>query len=147
MKYTIQNFIYNEETGESEMTATSEYGLLRATVKCCPEDKDIQNEWDAYRFCEYKIAIKFKKCHLDSLIYRANGAEDAMRTVYLNMLDNKQLTECAVETLCLIDNQVQGYYKQVEKARKELTELKNNYKTWCDLWLQERRAFRNKNEK
>lgn len=144
MRFKIQEFTYNEETGVSTMLAVCKYGELRSEVKCHESDKDVQNQWDGYRFCEYKITLQFMKCRVAELAARADGAQDAAYTVYNNMERNGQLTQCAYETLLAIERQADGYYKEWVKARDRYNELKDHYKEWCDGWLNDRRALRNK---
>ena len=115
MKYQIQEFTYSEETGKSTMFATSPYGDLHSSVTCAEEDKNLQNQWDGYRFCEYKIALQYLKYQCLWLKGRFQGAYDAVNTVYNYIpTDNPDF----MDALFRVEAQAFGYEKIYNKLYK-----------------------------
>lgn len=139
MKYKIQEFTYNAETGESTMWAVSPYGDLYASVKCAEEDKALQNQWDGYRFCEYKIAIQYLKYYCLWLKGRYKGVYDAVKTVddYLRAEDEESW-----RMLQRIVDQGVGYEKVYKKYRQKYLNLKQGYKKYCADILNTRSELR-----
>ena len=143
MKYKIQEFTYCEDTGVSTMLAVSKYGNLYAEVKCAEEDKHLQNQWDGYRFCEYKIALQYLKYYCLWLEGRYKAVYDAVETVndYLRAED-----EDTWRLLQRIVNQGVGYEKIYKEQRQKYLNLKKGYKKYCTEILNLRSEFRSIHE-
>lgn len=137
MRYKIQEFTYNEETGVSTMLAASPYGMLRSEIICHESDKDVQNQWDAYRFCEYKIAVEFYRLQTLKLLSRFQGALDVFHYMLQNVPEQQTL-------LKKVQKQVNGFRAEWLKMRTKYYNLKDGYKEYCDTWLDNRRKLREK---
>lgn len=143
MRFKIQEFTYNEETGESTMMAVSEYGNLYSSVRCAEEDKDVQNQWDAYRFCEYKIAIEYCRYWVMALKNRYEAIFDAYKTIEKNFYKDENI-DYQPYFFYLLEKQAKGYKKVYHKIHNQYLDLKGNYKSYCNSWLENRRKLREK---
>lgn len=144
MRYQIEDFNYNPKTHVSTMIASSKYGKLFASIKCNPADYDIENHWDAFDFCKYKITLQYMKLRCIELQNRANAVFDATKTVYLNMNYLDPNWDDKIKMLLLVDKQGYGYTKTYEVEYQKYLDLKNNYKQYCKDALDFRRNLRNK---
>lgn len=149
MKFKVQEFIYDEKFGCSCMTAVSKYGILEVYCAVHPKDRDIMNRWDAFRFCERKIEIKYMQHRVRELRNKYEGMRALNNTIHYNET-TKQLNSNGWRDATLNMRIQEDVAKEEwEKAREQYHGMKENYIQWCDLWLDERRRQRelqNKNE-
>lgn len=140
MKYKIQEFTYNEETGESTMFAVSKYGELYATVKCAEQDKHLQNQWDGYRFCEYKIALQYYRYWAMALKNRYEAVYDVYKTI--EKIFDEDISSYQPYIFYLLENQAKGYQKVYDTINNRYKFLKNRYKEYCADILNTRSKLR-----
>lgn len=144
MRFKIQSFEYDPVSGRSHMVANSNYGLLEAYCSPHPQDKDIINEWDAYRFCERKIEIEFMKHKTREHRYKYEGMSNLTMTICMNetfgqKADQGGWWDCLQHAFI----QEEVALRNWQKSRERYRSMKNNYRQWCDAWLDERRRQRN----
>lgn len=145
MKQHIIYSNYDEELGLTEVIAENKYGRFSAQAVCFEEDFNVQNRWDGFRLCEYKIYLQTLKAKYRKLMDRADGMFQMFERFDFesNIFNDEQLTK-------IFDYM----YKQVRTARNEAYKVKDqyeamkkNYPMYCETILKERREMRNKIEK
>lgn len=137
---------YDAEKGTTILTIQNKYGTFTAQCKVSEHDKDIQNRWDGFKFCEYKIYIQTLKTKHKKLLARA----EAMEILYNQWADWSLLKERNEDFYCEEDfetaeflfSQMSTAFREAAEVKKQCNILKQRYNEVCDNILDERRKAR-----
>lgn len=151
MKQQIIQANYDEETGITYLQSHNKYGTFAAQVQCREEDKDIQNRWDGFSFCEYKIRMQTLKKKYQTLQERLKGMRQMQWSATLSLKDNKDpecvenhYCKCSFNILKSIESSIYNTEKQMEEAKSQYLQMKNGYYDFVEKTLELRRYARNK---
>ena len=145
MKQKILYADYEKETGFTNVTAENKYGTFHTFVHTEPEDFDIENRWDGFRFCDYKIYVETLKAKYKVLKERANG----MATLVDRFCNSGRIdkSDNCLEDYKWICRQLGIARREAEEVKQQYENMKKNYPVYCDKVLQERRENRARIEK
>lgn len=146
MKQKIIYAEYDAEKGTTVLTLQNKYGVFTAKCKTSYKDKDIQNRWDGFKFCEYKIHIQTLKAKHKKLLARA----EAMEILYeqwaawslLKERNEDFYCEEDFETAEFLFDQVSVAFREAAEIKKEYNLLEQRYGEVCDNILDQRRKAR-----
>jgi hypothetical protein len=124
MKSKIVEENYNKETGSAFLSKVYPSGMIySASTKCDECDKDIMNQWDAFRFCEIK-------CDLQYLNQQA-------KDMYQRYLGAKHLRDVVVEMQGAIgEDGIKAIDRQVALAKRDYKNLREQYNNSKQLYNQ-----------
>lgn len=149
MRFKVQSFAYNDTTHDSMMIAATKYGLIKTECSVHPADEELANQWDGYRFCEYKAAIEYMRHRTEELKAKYKGILNAHKTILDNLFNsswtkgNEDYKDGYRDALYALSRQEIAAYKEWQKSRKRYYQLKEGYHDWCQMWLNERTMARN----
>lgn len=142
MKQKILKAQYYPDTGHTQLKVHNKYGTFEAWVKVHPEDEEIENRWDGFKFCEYKIAIQTLKAKARVLLERVNGMAHLSRV--LNKSGKMRWTDDIYPIEVLIDSQVNAAERDYLRVRNQYKMMEQRYPEFCEQILAERRKARDK---
>lgn len=121
----------------------TKYGTFCGTVNLTPDDEDIANVWDGYRFAEMKCDIQAYKEKANRMLQRAIGIEHAY-TVILKSYDNLSGYDFldVQPFLNKLEKQVDVAFKEANKAKEQYELMRDSYSGFCDHVIKQRREIR-----
>lgn len=136
---------YDEDDGITYLCRQTKWGMFEAWSACMEEDRDIQNKWDGFRFCELKIFAQELKARIKALKQRLKG----MQIMYDNVTQSFSWTD-PMETKMAekMDNQIKALSREIFmlQSQYEAAIDKDNRRKYYDSVAEERRKIRNQTE-
>ena len=117
----------------------TKYGTFYGEVKVAPEDEDIANSWDGFRFAEMKCDIQAYQTKARIMKERAKGITHALKVILdgnPNLRFNPIMDKFFRQEIIAWKN----YYE----AKKQYEIIRDSYSGFCDIVTEQRRKFRNK---
>lgn len=146
MKQNVIFANYHEKTGETILVLQNKYGTFTAKAQVHEKDRDIQNRWDGFKFCEYKIRIKTLKAKYKKLMARLEGMQ-ILEERWCDWSFYKERNEDCYcledfETAAFLFSQVRAAHKEAEEVKREYKALEEKYVELSEALLDERRKAR-----
>ncbi len=117
----------------------TKYGVFYGEAQAAPEDEDIANSWDGYRFAEMKCDIQAYKAKAKVMRERALGLQHAC-----NVIAQANKGNIYNEIYMKFERQLQVAWNNYYRAQEQYETLKNMYYDYCNQIIRQRREFRNR---
>lgn len=141
MKQDVLEAWYDD--GFTYLKVHTKYGNFSAWAECKEQDSDVQNKWDGYKFCEYKIELQILKAKYKIFQERANGMRQMLDYCRIVSLDS--WTDETWSVIQGLEKQYKIAQYQTDALKKKYKEMEARYPKFCEDLLDLRRAARIKN--
>lgn len=145
MKDKIVDSFYNDY-GCTYLCIENKYGVFEACVQVAPEDEDIANRWDGFKFCEYKIHLQVLKAKIKRFKQRLKGMDILLNSLAPQIKDIGEYGDAQLDLYYAGEYQRNILAKEIANLEKEYKEKMKNYPVFCEKILAQRRELRNRND-
>lgn len=112
---------YNEETGESIVDKSSQYGRFYGATICRNEDKDIQNRWDGMYIADFKCDRQIQRARAMDMRSRAKGIQHAYNVLSKTYGEANEVVRALGKQVyaanCIADSESNKYHRMRDKGR------------------------------
>lgn len=144
MKNKIIDSFYTED-GLTYLCIVNKYGIFDATAQVYPEDYDIENRWDGFKFCEYKIHLQILNAKIKKFKERLKGMDILLNNLASQIKEVGEYGDAQLELYYAGERQRNILARDIAKLEIEYKEKMKNYPVFCNNILNQRRELRNKN--
>ena len=145
MRQTILCADYDETDGSTYLKISNKYGTFHAFAEIDPVDEDIENRWDGFKFCEYKIHLKTLQAKIKKFKERLKGMDILLNSLAPQIKEIGEYGDAQFDLYYAGEKQRNIFARELAKLEQEYKQKMEQYPNFCNMILNQRRELRNRN--